>query len=97
MCCVQVARGLMDKGYSAGTEKTLQIMERWAKEPSDAWLRSNSVRFLRSTGQERDLEFVMTHQNDLNEAYRVEGSEVRPVGGMEEPASKSEEETGGVP
>ena len=84
LCCAKVASGLVALGYSAGNEGTLQIMERWAREPPDAWLRSNSVRFLRSTGQDRDLDFVMSHRDDLDEVYKVEGSEVRSLSGRGE-------------
>jgi 2-phosphosulfolactate phosphatase len=92
LCCTLVAKGLVAEGFSTGNEQTRLLMEQWERESPDAWLRSNSVRFLRSTGQERDLEFIMAHRNDLHEAYRVEGHEIRPASSMEQQAGASEQE-----
>ncbi|MBE0595541.1 MAG: 2-phosphosulfolactate phosphatase [Gemmatimonadales bacterium] len=95
-CCAQVASGLLSSGFSAANDRTLEIVERWRNEAPDAWLRSNSVRFLRSTGQERDLEFILAHRNDLDDAYRIEGSEVRRVGGADDIREKRRERVAGT-
>jgi len=95
-CCAQVATGLLASGFETGNDRTLEIVKRWNAEPADAWLRSNSVRFLRSTGQERDLEFILAHRNDLDAAYRVDGSEVRSVGSADDLGQQANERVAGV-
>ena len=95
-CCAQVAAGLLASGFTAGNDRTLEIVERWNAEPPDAWLRSNSVRFLRNTGQERDLEFILAHRNDLDAAYRVKGSEVRHAPSADDLGARREERASGT-
>jgi 2-phosphosulfolactate phosphatase len=79
MCCAQVAIGLMDLGYEADDQRTTDVAERWRDAPHDAWMESNSVRYLTNTGQLEDLEFVRSHVEDLDEAYRVQGGVVVPA------------------
>ena len=52
-------------------------MERWHDAPADAFLASKSVEYLRETGQEDDLEFVLTHVDDLDATFVLDGDELR--------------------
>lgn len=79
MCCARVAGRLTELGYEAASPETRECLERWSGVSKDAWLGSNSVRFLLSTGQERDVEFVLAHRNDLDAVFRVDGNEVLQV------------------
>lgn len=79
MCCALVAAGLMDLGYEPDDRRTVDVVERWRDAPREAWLESNSVRYLTSTGQLEDLEFVRGHVEDLEQAYTVQGGVVVPA------------------
>jgi len=81
-CCARLGMALRDLGFEAANDETAGLLARWEAEPDDGWLVSNSVRFLRSTGQERDLEFVLGHQSDVEGVFRVHGDgEVREAEG----------------
>jgi hypothetical protein len=52
------------------------LIERWGDAPDDAFLTSDSVAYLRSTNQESDLEFVLSHIDDLDACFPVVEGEV---------------------
>jgi 2-phosphosulfolactate phosphatase len=79
MCCAWVAQSLLEAGYRAQNEATVRVVERWRNAPPDACLEGHSAAYLRRTGQTRDLDFVLTHINDLDAAFVMRGSEVLMV------------------
>ena len=87
-CCALIAGGLMAAGYAAEGELTRTIVERWQKEPADGWLASKSVDYLRRSNQLRDLEFIVAHQDDLDQVHALEDGELqaRPVAATTRPA-----------
>ncbi len=76
LCCAWIAAGLLAAGYEPQNESTVAIVERWRNMPVDAIVDGASAEYLRKTGQSRDLEFILTHIDDLNEIYRFERGEV---------------------
>ncbi len=74
LCCAWIARELVAAGYAAHDERTRKLIERWSAEPVEGLLVSQSVTYLRETGQEDDLEFVMTHLDDVDRAFVMRGS-----------------------
>jgi len=76
LCCAWIAAGLLAAGYEPQNERTVAIVERWRNMPVDAIVDGASAEYLRKTGQSRDLEFILTHIDDLNEVYRFERGEV---------------------
>ncbi len=71
MCCAWIAEALMASGFRAEDDRTLHLIQQWSGAPPDAFLPSKSVKYLRDTGQERDLGFVLSHFNDLNAAFAL--------------------------
>ena len=67
---------LVDAGHEASDRLTGEVLERWGTAPDDAFLSGRSVRYLRETAQEHDLEFVLEHIDDLSSTYRVANGEV---------------------
>lgn len=65
MCCAWIAAQLIDRGYVAGRD-TLALVSRWKDVPVESCLVSKSVDYLTRSGQLDDLEFVLSHVNDLN-------------------------------
>ncbi len=74
LCCAWIARELVAAGYAAHDERTRKIIGRWSHEPVEGLLISHSVTYLRETGQEDDLEFVMTHVDDVDHAFVMQGN-----------------------
>ncbi len=52
------------------------MIRHWCAAPSDAWLGSNSVAYLRRTGQREDLEFVLQHVDDLPAVFALQQDEI---------------------
>jgi 2-phosphosulfolactate phosphatase len=80
LCCAWIARELVAAGCAPHDERTRKLIERWGDEPVDAMLASHSVTYLRETGQEDDLEFVMTHVDDVDQAFEMRGIRLMPAG-----------------
>lgn len=76
MCCAWIADALMLRGFQPGNLPTIEIAERWRDSPAHACLCSRSVDFLRRTGQLRDLDFILSHIDDLAAVFPVIGGEV---------------------
>jgi len=68
MCCAWIADRLSDFGYHAGNEATAAIAGRWRGCRPDAWTQGNSAAYLRRSSQLDDLEFILSHIDDLHRA-----------------------------
>jgi 2-phosphosulfolactate phosphatase len=79
LCCAWIAEGLINAGYAAADERTTKIVERWSAAPVDAFLGSKSVKYLASTGQLSDLNFILEHLDDLNAVFALDNDEIKPV------------------
>ena len=79
VCCAWIAAGLMSKGYLPENPETMAIISRWRDATPDACLCSRSVDFLLRTGRVRDLDFVLTHIDDLHAVFEVRNGEVQMI------------------
>jgi 2-phosphosulfolactate phosphatase len=77
LCAARVARALVRAGYGVADTSTEDVIERFGDAPDDAFLDGRSATYLRDTGQERDLAFVLEHVNDLDAVFVVDQGEVR--------------------
>lgn len=78
ICCAWIAKILMRRGYTATDRRTLAIVDAWGDSPAGACLVSNSVRFLMRTDQRVDLDFILSHCDDVALPAAVEAGEVVP-------------------
>jgi 2-phosphosulfolactate phosphatase len=76
ICAAWIAADLMDDGYLPGDALTAGVVERWGAAPASACVRGKSASYLRRSGQERDLDFVLEHVNDLDEVFVFDEGEV---------------------
>jgi 2-phosphosulfolactate phosphatase len=76
MCCAWIAEGLIKAGFKAEDDETLGIIERWSGAPVEACTKGKSAEYLRKSGQVRDLDFILSHINDLDSAFTVKHDEV---------------------
>ncbi len=76
MCCAVIAEELINGGYEAENHRTLEIVERWSGALPSACASGNSAAYLRSSGQLNDLEFILSHINDVNAVFKLDRNEL---------------------
>jgi 2-phosphosulfolactate phosphatase len=76
LCCAWIAEILLAAGYEPYDARTGAIIEQWSGVPINTITEGASADYLRNTGQTRDLDFILTHVNDLDEVYRFERGQV---------------------
>jgi 2-phosphosulfolactate phosphatase len=76
MCCAWVAELLVKAGFRPAGRQTSEIIERWRGVPAAACDASNSVGYLRRSGQLRDRDFIVSHVDDLDLVCSIEGNEI---------------------
>lgn len=69
LCCAWIAGILLDAGYAAQDQRTRELAGRWRDAPAEACRISNSVAYLTRTAQFDDLDFVLSHVNDLETVF----------------------------
>jgi len=66
IACAWVAEKLIAAGYVAETQQTLDLIARWQDASVERIRGGRSADYLRRSGQEGDLEFVLSHVDDLD-------------------------------
>ncbi|HEV2922614.1 MAG TPA: 2-phosphosulfolactate phosphatase [Solirubrobacteraceae bacterium] len=79
LCAARIARKLEQAGYRAADSATEQVLARFGEAPDDAFIDGKSAKYLRDTGQNEDLAFVLEHLDDLDRVFLLEAGEVRAV------------------
>jgi 2-phosphosulfolactate phosphatase len=79
LCAARIARLLIEDGHRPADPSTEEVLERFGDAPDDAFVEGRSAKYLRDTGQERDLTFVLEHVDDLDAVFVIERGEVRAV------------------
>jgi 2-phosphosulfolactate phosphatase len=74
--CAWLARRLMARGFSVGNDDSRSVVDRWDDGSLNALRGGESAEYLRKTGCVHDLEFVLTHVDDLWVVPRVEGPQL---------------------
>jgi 2-phosphosulfolactate phosphatase len=77
LCAGRIARTLTEGGFTLADTPSEQVLARWGEAPDDAFLQGRSAHYLRDTGQQDDLNFVLEHIDDLEDVFVVEQGEVR--------------------
>jgi 2-phosphosulfolactate phosphatase len=76
MCAAWIASGLLEKGYVPGDLRTGEIIGRWrCAQPAD-FLISDSVSYLKRSNQTRDLDFILSHFDDIDSAFKIVGDQI---------------------
>lgn len=76
MCCAWIGDFLLASGFAPENSMTMDIIERWRGVPANACAAYQSAEYLRRSRQTRDLDFTLSHINDLDASYTVENGEV---------------------
>lgn len=70
--CAWIAEGLLSVGYEPQDERTAALIKRWSGVPVEVIVDGPSVEYLRRTNQMKDLDFILTHIDDLDDVYRFQ-------------------------
>jgi 2-phosphosulfolactate phosphatase len=89
MCCAWIAERLMWHGYRAENATTVERVKRWKDAPPSAFFVSHSVDYLRSTGQLRDLDFILAHLDDLNAIFSLREGQVTMLPAAKQPPKQA--------
>ena len=76
LCCAWIAQLLFEAGYAAENEQTRAIVNRWDGMAVESISAGASADYLRQTGQLRDLDFILGHVDDLDDAMAMERNQV---------------------
>jgi 2-phosphosulfolactate phosphatase len=76
MCCAWIAESLMKRGYLSEDRNTIELVERWSKAPANAWIGGKSAAYLTTSGQDKDLSFILANIDDLTEPFMLDNEEV---------------------
>lgn len=77
LACAWLADRLLRAGYAAEDPATEAIAARWVGLPVTSIEDSNSVAYLRRTGQLADYDFTIEHLDDVSFVCTIDGNEVR--------------------
>ncbi len=77
LCAARIAEALLAHGYNVRDSRTRRVIERFAGSSNDTITAGKSARYLRRSGQLHDLEFVLTHIDDLDEIFVMDEGTVR--------------------
>jgi 2-phosphosulfolactate phosphatase len=79
LCAARIASALTTDGYRVADTPTEEVVQRFGQAPDDVFLMGKSAKYLRDTGQNEDLAFVLEHIDDLDRVFVLEGGEVRAI------------------
>jgi 2-phosphosulfolactate phosphatase len=79
MCCAWMAQRLMKCGFAPNDGVTLHLVDRWRNAPKDAFMKSRSVDYLRRSDQLHDLNFILSHFDDMDTACKLSTDEIRSI------------------
>lgn len=79
VCCAWMAKDLMAAGYLPENNRTTGLVERRGAVDPEEILNGKSADYLRHSGQTKDLEFILTHINDLDAAFVMKDGELIAV------------------
>jgi 2-phosphosulfolactate phosphatase len=77
MACARIGRFLMQAGFTPEDARTAEHVARWAELDVETVRQGASADFLRSTGQQEDIDFVIAHVDDVDLVVAYDGVEAR--------------------
>ncbi|MBA2455947.1 MAG: 2-phosphosulfolactate phosphatase [Nocardioidaceae bacterium] len=73
--CAQIAAGLLAAGFDADTD-TRALVQRCMRLSTEWCASGSSAKFLRHVGRQDDIDFVLSHVDDVDSFLEVSGTEV---------------------
>ena len=66
LCCAWIGAFLLAAGFSATDDLTRRVVDRWGSESVFSIIGGNSAKYLRATRQDHDLQFILSHVDDID-------------------------------
>jgi hypothetical protein len=82
MGCAWVAEKLLEAGYEAENDATMQYITRWKGASPEEARGGRSAEYLSETGQAHDLDFIVGHIEDLDAVPSLVDRELILVAGQ---------------
>ncbi len=79
MCCARIVQYLLGAGYQPLEEETATLARRWGNVSIEEMATGKSARYLQESGQQKDLDFVLSHIDDLDDVYHFAQGQVLTV------------------
>jgi 2-phosphosulfolactate phosphatase len=89
IACAWVAKALLESGYTVQNRATRDVIDRWQAAEASACIHGKSAAYLRRSGQQRDLDFILQRIDDLSDAFWIGGEEVAVAPALGLPARAS--------
>jgi 2-phosphosulfolactate phosphatase len=90
MGCAWIAGKLLEAGYRSETQRTSDLVSRWHDARADEIRDGKSAEYLKRSGQQEDLEFILDHIDDLDTVPSLVNGELIAVSGCVEAARAPE-------
>lgn len=74
--CAWIAEILLGHGFEPQDPRTFSIIEQWSGASVEAIVEGASAAYLRNSGQSEDLDFILSHVDDLDEVCRFEHGQI---------------------
>src|SRR5262249_17531134 len=69
LCCAWIGAELCRLGHKAEDQKTRRLVEQWKDAHVQACAKGNSAAYLRRSGQLDDLDFILSHVDDVPQVF----------------------------
>lgn len=76
LCCAWMANILAESGFRPGTRKTKDLIGRWKDASVEEIRGTKSAENLRNAGREGDLNFILSHVDDIDASFMIGEDEV---------------------
>ena len=76
LCSAWIGKGLMKAGYSPEDHITAKIVDKWANASVEVCSQGKSAEYLRRTHQLKDLNYILTHVDDVNALFAIKYNEI---------------------
>jgi len=96
LCAARIAEGLIAAGYRP-VGRTADLVDRCRDQPLSNIGSGASANYLRRSGQDRDLDFVLGHIDDLDAAFELIDGEIIQVSASSDHARAPGEPTHEIP
>jgi 2-phosphosulfolactate phosphatase len=76
LCCAWIGSGLAKAGYSPEDDRTAKIVDKWKTSSVEVCAQGKSAKYLRESGQLKDLDYILKHVDDLNAVFVIKDTEI---------------------
>ena len=76
ICCAWMGAQLREFGYTPENQATVDVVSRWGRAKASDCLVSRSVQYLQTSGQLKDLHFILGTVDDLDETFLLDEGRV---------------------